>query len=126
MRVDPGSYALTTKTKVGLAETRYDPNLGHGTKGTGFQWRTLSLTVACVIAGGLIPDGDTESNIPERSRMSFDGVPYVLGFTDVDDSSTNSTSMSVIALFSVLRGDGARIIIRGTSDVSKSTGHPKA
>jgi hypothetical protein len=51
MRVDLGSYSLTTKTKVGLAETGYDPNLGHGAKGTGFQWRTLSLTASTILSG---------------------------------------------------------------------------
>ena len=66
-----------------------------------------------VIAGDLFPDGDMDSNILERSRTGFDGVPegvtYVLRFIGVDDSSTNSTSVSVSTSFSVLRGDGARI-----------------
>lgn len=64
-----------------------------------------------VMEGDLFP-GDMESNIPERSRTSFDGVPegvpYVRdtqGFTGVGDS---STSVSVSAPFSVLVGDGVR------------------
>jgi len=75
--------------------------------GTGFQRRNLSLTApACasfvgVIAGDLIPDGDMVSNIPERSRTS---LPCVLGFTDVDDSSTNSTSVFISIVLRPARG----------------------
>jgi len=63
------------------------------------------------VMGDLLP-GDMESNIPERSRTIFDGVPvgvpYVrdtLGFTGVGDS---PISVSVSAFFSVPVGDGVR------------------
>jgi hypothetical protein len=49
MRVDPGSYTLEDKDKDKF-DTGSDPSLGHSMKGTGFQWRNLSLTIsACTL-----------------------------------------------------------------------------